>query len=141
MNIENLIESLQKQKDAINAEKVQKIDFDQLEKDLSEAASVLSLLDKKEKLCEALLSDFKLEIKRMTQAVFRAKGDLSSCGLVERLLLSPDINFEDLLFLREKVREEFNQSFPSAPQSKVVTNLGENNFEISEFKVGVGTNL
>ncbi len=141
MNIENLIESLQKQKEIINDEKIQKLDFDQMEKNLSEAASVLSLLDKKEKLCDALLSDFRSEIKRMALTVSRTKGESSSGGLVERLLLSPDLSFEDLLFLREKVREEFNQSFPSTPQSRVVMNLGESSFEISEFKVGVGANL
>lgn len=137
MEIENLIRSLKKHGEAIQDETIQKIDFDQLEKDLSEAASALGSLEKKDKLCEALLSDFKAEIKRMALAVSRAKGDLSSCGLVERLLLSPDLSFEELLFLREKVREEFNQSFPNSPRSKVMVDLVEPNFKIAEFKTGV----
>jgi hypothetical protein len=135
--IQNLIESIEKHLEAIRDEKIQKMDFDQLEKDLSEATSLLGSLEKKEKLCDSLLSDFKSEIRRMTLALSRTKGDLSSCGLVERLLLSPDLGFEDLLFLREKVREEFNQSFPATPQSKVIVNLVETNFKVSEFKTGV----
>jgi hypothetical protein len=139
MEIENLIQSLKKHGEAIQNETIQKIDFDQLEKDLSEAVSALSSLEKKEKLCDELLSDFKSEIKRMTLAVSRAKGDLNSCGLVERLLLSPDLGFEDLLFLREKVREEFNQSFPNSPQSKIMANLTNSSFKVSAFKAGVKT--
>ncbi len=137
MNVQELIESLKRHKDAINGEMMQKIDFDQLQKDLSEATRVLSSLGEKEKLCEKLLSDFKSEVKKMALAVSRAKGTLSSCGLVEKLLSSPDLSFEDLLFLREKVKEEFNQSFPASPQSKVVVDLGQDNFSISEFKTGV----
>jgi len=139
MNIQNLIESLNQHQDAIGDEMVQKIDFDQLEKDLGEAVCALSSLDEKEKLSERLLSDFKLEIKKMALAVSRLKGDLDSCSLVEKLLSSPDLSFEDLLFLREKVKEEFNQSFRSSPQSKVMVDHGGFNFRISEFKTGVKT--
>jgi hypothetical protein len=137
MEIENLIQSLKKHGEAIQNETIQKIDFDQLEQDLSDTASALSSLEKKGNLCDGLLSDFKSEIKKMALAVSRAKGDLNSCGLVERLLLSPDLGFEELLFLREKVREEFNQSFPSTPQSKVMVDLVQPNFKIAEFKTGV----
>jgi len=139
MNIQNLIESLKEHRNAIGDEMVQKIDFDQLEKDLKEATIALSSLEGKEKLCEKLLSEFKSEIKKMTLAVSRVKGELNSCGLVEKLLSSPDLSFEDLLFLREKVKEEFNLSFPSTPQSKVMINLTEPNSKISEFKTGVKT--
>lgn len=137
MEIINLIESLKEHREAITDAKIHKMDFDQLEKDLSDAVSALSSLDKKERLGEALLSDFKSEIKRMALAVLRAKGDSDSCGLVEKLLLSPDLSFEDLHFLREKVREEFNQSFPSSPQCKIMTKLTQSDFKISEFKTGV----
>jgi len=136
MEIQNLIESLKKHQNAISGEMVQKIDFDQLEKDLNQAACALSSLERKEKFCEKLLSDFKSEIKKMAKAVSRVRGDLNSCSLVERLLSSPDLSFEDIVFLREKVKEEFNQSFPSSPQSKVMINHGESNFRISEFKAG-----
>ena len=139
MNIQNLIESLQEHRNAIGDEMVQKIDFDQLEKDLKEATIALSSLEGKEKLCEKLLSEFKSEIKKMALAVSRVKGELNSCGLVEKLLSSPDLSIEDLLFLREKVKEEFNQSFPASPQSRVMGDHGESNFRISEFKTGVKT--
>lgn len=136
MEIQNLIESLKEHQNAISGEMVQKIDFDQLEKDLNQAACALSSLERKEKFCEKLLSDFKSEIKKMARAVSRVRGDLNSCSLVERLLSSPDLSFEDIVFLKEKVKEEFNQSFPSSPQSKVMINQGESNFRISEFKAG-----
>jgi hypothetical protein len=134
MNVQELIESLKEHRDAISGEVIQKIDFDQLEKDLNETARVLSSLEEKEKLCEKLLSDFKSEVKKMALAVSRAKGNPSSCGLVEKLLSSPDLSFEDILFLREKVREEFNQSFPASPQSRVVVDRGQSDFSITEFK-------
>ncbi len=136
MNIQNLIESLKQHRDAIGDETIQKMDFDQLEKNLSEAVCTLSSLDEKEKLSEKLFCEFKSEIKKMALAVSRVKGNLSSCGLVEKLLSSPDLGFEDLLFLRERVKEEFNQSFPSSPQSRVIVDHGESNFRISEFKTG-----
>jgi hypothetical protein len=41
--------------------------------------------------------------------------------------------------LREKVKEEFNQCFPSAPQSKVMVDLPESNLRSLEFKSGVKT--
>ncbi len=141
MEIENLKEALTNHRDAINDENIQKIDFDQLERDLGDAASALSTLEKKEKLCDQLVDDFKSEIKRMALASSRVKGDLSSGGLVEKLLSSPDMSFDDLRFLREKVREEFNQCFPSSPQSRVVANLTKSNFRVGEFKTGVGINL
>ena len=137
MNVDELIKSLEGHKAAINGEMIQTIDFDQLERDLGEAALVLHSLGEKERLCEKLLSDFKSEIKKMSLAVSRAKGDLSSCGLVDKLLSSPDLSFEDLLFLKKKVREEFNQSFPPSPQSKVVVGPGRVNAGMSEFKTGV----
>lgn len=137
MSTRELMQSLTEHRDAILGEAIQKIDFDQLEKDLSEAARVLSSRGEKEQLCEKLLSDFKSEVKKMALAVSRAKGSLSSCGLVDKLLSSPDLSFEDLLFLREKAREEFNQSFPPSPQSKVFVDPGQVNTSISEFKTGV----
>lgn len=137
MNGHELTESLKRHKSAINGEMIQKIDFDRLEKDLTEAARVLISRGEKEQLCEKLLSDFKSEVKKMALAVSRAKGSLSSCGLVDKLLSSPDLSFEDLLFLKKKVREEFNQSFPPSPQSKVFVDPGHVNTGISEFKTGV----
>ncbi|MFH1335896.1 MAG: hypothetical protein ABII96_05210 [Candidatus Zixiibacteriota bacterium] len=141
MNNERLIESLEKHRLAIQDETISKLDFDQMENDLKEAAAALNLLGKKEKLYDQLVDDFKSEIKRMALALSRAKGNLSSTGLVEKLLSSPDISYDDLKFLRDKVREEFNQSFPASPHYKVVADQAEPNFKMGEFKTGVGANL
>ncbi len=141
MNKEKLIESLEKHRLAIQDETISKLDFDKLEKDLKEAASALNLLEKKEKLCDQLSDDFKSEIKRMALAISRAKGNLSSTGLVAKLLSSPDLSYDDLKFLRDKVRDEFNQSFPASPNHKVVSDRTEPNFKTGEFKTGVGVNL
>lgn len=59
MEIEKLFESLKKHQDAISNETIQIMDFDQLEKDLSEALTALNSLEKKKKLGEELLSDLK----------------------------------------------------------------------------------
>ncbi len=141
MEIGNLILALTNFRDAINDENIQKLDFDQLQRDLDEAVSILTALKAKEKLCDQLVDDFKGEIKRMALAISRVKGDLGSVGLVEKLISSPNMSFDDLRFLREKVREDFNQSFPLSPQSRVTTNHIETNFRIGEFKTGVGANL
>jgi len=139
MDIQNLIESLNQHRNAIGEEMIQKLDFDQLEKDLNQAAGALTSLSEKGKFCEKLFCEFKSEIKKMALAVSRVKGELSSCGLVEKLLSSPELSFEDLLFLREKVKEEFNQSFSSSPQLRVMIDQGGSDFRISEFKTGVKT--
>ena len=141
MEIGNLISALTNYRDAINDENIQKLDFDELEKDLDEAVLLLNTMERKDKLCDQLVDDFKAEIKRMALALSRVKGDMGSSGLVEKLLSSPDMSFDELLFLRDKVREDFNASFPSSPQSKVVANLTKTNFKFGEFKTGVGANL
>ena len=141
MNNEKLIESLENHRLSIQDETIAKLDFDRLERDLKEAASVLNILERKEKLCDQLTDDFKSEIKRMALTLSRAKGNLGSTGLVEKLLSSPDLSYDDLKFLRDKVREEFNQSFPASPHHKVVAEQSEPNFKMGEFKTGVGTNL
>jgi hypothetical protein len=141
MEIGNLVSALTNYRNAINDEKLQKLDFDLMEKDLDETVSLLETLEKKKKLCDQLVDDFKAEIKRMTLALSRVKGDTGSAGLVEKLLSSPDLSFDDLRFLREKVREDFNLSFPSSPQSKVMANLTKSNFRAGEFKTGVRANL
>jgi hypothetical protein len=137
MNVQNLIESLETHRNAINDQALQKMDFDQLERDLSEAVGSLSSLEEQRELCEKLLGEFKTDIQKMAVAVSRAKGDLSSGSLVARLLSSPDLGFEDLLFLRNKVREEFNQSFPTSPQSNVVDTFSRSKFDTSAFRSGV----
>lgn len=136
MQTQKLIGALQEHLRCLDAEKIEKIDFDQLQEDLKTTVEALIELQKKEDLADKLLSDFKSDIKRMSLAISRAKNDLNTCGLVEKLLSSEDLSFEELILLREKVREDFNQSFPTKPQAKIVDNLGFGGFKISEFKTG-----
>lgn len=139
MNTQSLIESLKAHQSSIGEETIHNMDFDKLEKDLNEALRALKSSTQKEELCEKLLADFKSDIKKMALAVSRAKGDVGSSGLVEKLLSSPDLSFEDLLFLREKVKEEFNQSFSSSPQSRVLSSIPASKFKASVFKTGVNS--
>jgi len=136
MDIQNLIGALKEHIGCLDAEKIEKIDFDRMQEDLKNSIEALASLQTKEELCEKLLSDFKSEIKRMSFAISRAKEDLNSHGLVEKFLSSENLSFDELVLLREKVREDFNKSFPSKPQAKVVDNLGFGGFKISEFKAG-----
>ncbi len=138
MDICELIEGLNRQREVIAGEMVHQLDFDKLQNDLAEAASVLSSLAEKEKLCQRLLAEVKSEIKKMALAVSRAKGDNGTGTLVERLISSPEIGLDDLLYLREKVKEEFNQCFPVSPQSKTMNRTAESRTRISEFKTGGG---
>lgn len=139
MNTQSLIESLKVHQGCISDETIHNMDFDKLEKDLNEALRALKSSTQKEELCEKLLADFKSDIKKMALAVSRAKGDVGSSGLVEKLLSSPDLGFEDLLFLREKVKEEFNQSFSSSPQSRVSSTIPASKFNASVFKTGANS--
>jgi hypothetical protein len=134
---QNLIDALKGHLSCLDSEKIEKIDFDQMQEDLKTAVEALNHLQKKDQLCNKLLSDFKSEIKRMSLAISRAKGDGSTCNLVEKLLSSENQSFDELVLLREKVREDFNQSFPTKPQAKVVDTLGYGGFKINEFKAGV----
>ena len=136
MDIQNLIDALKEHIGCLDGEKIEKIDFDQMQEDLKNSIEALISLQGKEELCEKLLSDFKSEIKRMSFAISRAKEDFNSCGLVEKFLSSENLSFDELILLREKVREDFNKSFPTKPQAKVVDNLGFGGFKISEFKAG-----
>ena len=136
MHTQKLIEALKEHLECLDAEKIDKIDFDQLQEDLKNSIEVLTYLQKKEELADKLLSDFKSDIKRMSLAISRAKSDLNTSGLVEKLLSSENLSFEELILLREKVRGEFNQSFPTKPQAKVVNNFGLGDFKINEFKTG-----
>ncbi len=137
MKIQNLIEALNGHIECLDGEKIEKIDFDQMQEDLKNSMEALISLQQKEQLCDKLLSDFKLEIERMSLALSRAKGDLNTAGLVERLLSSENLTYEELALLKERVREEFNKSFPNKPQAKVVDHLSFGGFKISEFKAGL----
>jgi hypothetical protein len=135
MHTQKLIEALKEHLRCLDAEKIEKIDFDQLQEDLKNSIEVLTCLQKKEEFADKLLADFKSDIKRMSLAISRAKGDLNTSGLVEKLLSSENLSFEELILLREKLREDFNKSFPTKPQAKVVDALGHGGFKISEFRL------
>jgi magnesium-transporting ATPase (P-type) len=137
MNIQNLIEALKEHVEHLDGEKIEKIDFDQMQEDLRTSVEALSSLQRKEELGDKLLCDFKSEIKRMSLAVSRSQGDMTTSGMVERLLSSENLSFEELILLREKVREDFNRSFPAKPQAKIVDKLGFGGSKTREFKAGV----
>ncbi len=136
MEIQNLIKNLEEYKRSLQDESIELIDFDQLQVDLDKAALALSSLYAKERICERLEAEFKSEIKRLAKAICHVKGDSTSWSLVERLLLSPDLSADELLLLREEIKEEFNRCFHSTPRSKVMVDLTAPNFRISEFKTG-----
>jgi len=137
MQTQKLVEALKEHVTCLDAEKIEKIDFDQMQEDLKNSIEALISLQRNKRLCEKLLADFKSEIKKMSLAISRAKGDVNASGLVERFLSSEDLSFEELVLLRDKVREDFNKSFPSRTQAKVVDSLEFGELKISEFKAGV----
>lgn len=141
MQTQKLIDVLKEHVACLDSENIEKIDFDRLQEDLKTSIEALIFLQKKGELCDKLLSDFKSDIKRMSLSISRAKGDLNSRGLVERLLSSENLSFEELILMREKVREDFNQSFPTKPQAKVVDTPGFGSFKINEFKAGWSVKL
>ena len=137
MQRQKLIDALKEHVKHLDVEEIEKIDFDQMQEDLKASVEALLSLQGKEELCDKLLCDFKSEIKRMSLAMSRAQGDLNTSGMVERLLSSENLSFEELILLREKIREDFNRSFPTKPQAKMVDNFGFGGFKASEFKAGV----
>jgi hypothetical protein len=134
MDIQNLIEALKEHVEHLDGEKIEKIDFDRMQEDLKNSIEALSSLRKREELCDKLLVDFKSEIKRLSLAMSRVQGDVNTSGLVEQLLSSNDLDFDELILLRGKVREDFNKSFPTRPQAKVIDKSGFGGLKISEFK-------
>ena len=136
MQTQELIEALKQHIEHLDSEEIKKIDFDQMQEDLKAGVETLIFLQKRDQLCDKLLSDLKSDVKRMSLAISRARGDLSTCGLVEKLLSSENLSFEELVHLREKVREDFNSSFPTRPQAKIVDNLGFGGLKTNEFKTG-----
>jgi hypothetical protein len=137
MQREELIDALKEHIKRLDGERIEKIDFDQMQEDLKASTEALLSLQKKEELCDQLLGDFKSEIKRMSLAVSRAQGDLNPSGMVERLLSSDNLSFDELVLLRQKIREDFNRSFPTKPRARVIHNFGSGGFKASEFKAGV----
>ena len=136
MKTDELIKKLKTHIESIGGEKIELLDFDSLRDDLKNAANIILNLDEKGKLCNKLLADIKSEIKRMSLAVSRAKGDASSLSLTERLLNSEDLNYEDLVLLKGQVKAEFDRTFPGKPIHKMMEKGTSSDFKVGEFKIG-----
>ncbi|KPL02713.1 MAG: hypothetical protein AMJ90_05030 [candidate division Zixibacteria bacterium SM23_73_2] len=122
----------------IGDESVEEIEFDSLRQSLEESASCLVQFEKTKTLCEKLLSDFKSEIKRMANFLSCARGENFPLSMVEKLLSSKNLDFDDLVLLRKKVKNEFDNAFPSKPVSRVAERKDIFESRIREFKVGDG---
>ena len=72
----------------------------------------------------------------MSSAVSRAKGDASSLSLTERLINSENLNYEDLVLLKDQVKAEFDRTFPGKPIHKMMEKRPSSDFKVGEFKTG-----
>jgi hypothetical protein len=136
MKTTKLVENLGRHVETIRNEAIEMIDFDSLIKDLENTAEALLDLELKSKLSGKFLADTKSEIRRMSLAVSRAKGDASGLDLTERLLQSEGLDYDDLILLKDQVKAEFNRTFPGKPVHRVVERGRSSGSRILEFKVG-----
>jgi hypothetical protein len=136
MKTDELVSNLRAHIESIGDERIELLDFDSLRDDLKKAAGLLLKLDEKGKLCDKLLDGIKSDIKRMSLAVSRAKGDASSLSLTERLLNSEDLDYEDLVLLKDQVKAEFDRTFPGKPIHKMMEKATSSDFKVGEFKTG-----
>jgi len=137
MRTSQLAENLAKHVHTISSEEMEMIDFDSLVGDLKDAAQALLDLGRKAELCDKFLDDAKSEIKRMSLAVSRAKGDASALDLTERLLESEGFDYDDLALLRRQVKAEFDRTFPGKPIHQVMENAEGFGSRVGEFKIGL----
>ena len=136
MKTDELVNNLKTHIESLNDEKIELLDFDSLREDLNNAAGFLLNLDQKGRLCDKLLDSIRSEIKRMSLAVSRAKGDASSLSLTERLLNSEGLNYEDLALLKQQVEAEFDRTFPGKPIHKIMEKGNSCDFKVGDFKTG-----
>ena len=136
MNEIELANKLKGYAEILEDESVEKIEFDSLKDALKKAATNLVQLEGTKKLCERLLCDFKSELKRLANFLSFAKGDSSTLNLVENLLSSENLDFDDLILLRKKLKAEFDSAFPSRPLSRVVEKIDDQGKDIFESKIG-----
>jgi hypothetical protein len=137
MKRQELAKKLKENVALLKEERIEKIDFDELLKDLIEASETLINLAKKEELGNKLLSDFKSEIRRMALALSKSIGDKSNLDLVENLLSSENLSFEDLALLKRQVKSEFDKAFPSKPLSRIAEKMQAGKIRIEEFRTTV----
>jgi len=136
MNEVELANKLRSFAEMLADESIEKIEFDSLKEILEKAAKDLIEFECTKKLCEKLLSDFKSEIKRMANFLSCAKGKSFPLHMVEKLLSSEKLDFDDLMLLRRKLKAEFEDVFPSKPVSKIAEKKDVFESKIGEFKVG-----
>ncbi|MGB2698484.1 MAG: hypothetical protein WBD28_11595 [Candidatus Zixiibacteriota bacterium] len=136
MKTDELINNLRTHIEAINDEKIESIDFDSLTDDLKNTAQIILALNEKAKLCDKLLADVRSEIKRMSLAVSRARGDTSALSLTERWLNSEDLDYEDLVMLKRQVKAEFDRTFPGKPIHNMMEKGSSCDFKVGDFKTG-----
>ncbi len=136
METDDLVNNLRAHIESISDEKIELLDFDSLRDDLKNATGLLLNLDQKGKLCDKLLDGIRSEIKKMSLAVSRAKGDASSLSLTERLLKSEDLDYEDLALLKQQVGAEFDRTFPGKPIHKIMEKGNSSDFKVGDFKTG-----
>ena len=137
MKTSQLLENLGKHAQSIKSEEIETVDFDSLAGDLKSAAQALSDLGRKAELCDKFMDEARSEIKRMSLAVSRAKGDASALDLTERLLESEGLDYDDLALLRRQVRAEFDRTFPGKPIHQVMETGEGFRLRASEFKIGL----
>jgi hypothetical protein len=136
MKTDELVSNLRAHIESIGDEKIELLDFDSLRDDLKNTAGLLLKLDEKGKLCDKLLNGIKSDIKRMSLDVSRAKGDASSLSLTERLLNSEDLDYDDLVLLKDQVKAEFDRTFPGKPIHEMMEKGTSSDFKVGEFKTG-----
>jgi hypothetical protein len=133
--IKDLVQKFEEYSLCLEEERLEDIDFDELELLLKKTSEVLVDLEQKRKLCDKLLLDFKGEMMRMSLAIAKAnpKGENISSSLTERLILS-NLGFEEMIGLRKQLRDEFNRSFPTSPQYQVENNTQKTKVDAIEFR-------
>lgn len=138
MEITELIQHLKEDAGKIKQEKIEELDFDRLEQDLSSASEMLKKLNKKESTSEKILEDYKSEIKRLALSLSRLKGENANLELIEKYLRDENLSYEELSLLRKQLKSEFDKNFSSSPLSKTFYPFSEvkrTKDKITEFKV------
>lgn len=94
----------------------------------------LKILKVRAELGEKLLEALKTEIRKMALAISRAKQDHSFFEWTQKLLEKLPEDGDEILTLRERLKEVFNQTFTSQPDLWV-TNQSNSNMELKDFKL------
>ena len=112
------------------------IDLAHLRQTLSKAKELLVSYGQKLIDLVNLQEEYESDIVKMSKAISACKGNQSLSALVERLVSSGNLNFEDLKNLKKQVQEEFNQVFQREPRSRIMQQSDVDVKKIREFKLG-----